>query len=530
MRKTHIAKRRISFVFTLGIIIISFISGNIVLMVSAQSSGNQTIQVSGKINSLNNIFLKETESSSIKKTNGGIQGKGYSSSGIIEGDNYFLKENSIAVAALMQNHRIQGTQSSLNWAKNDLYTAISQLKGNNSKYLYSKETDRELDIYFAQDQFIFIEFICEAIDRDSSGFKDFYYDTLSTIEGIDIFEAQSNATVYNNASQGVYWTGTAFGSKITNAEMSESYSKNNPYPGKYDYPLTQTSLWAAASLAHFAAQANKYIQSKEVLIEEDALDESLNDVQQIINLAQNALSYAKNYAWDSEEELYYNYPSEELSESSFNVVTQLLAILANVRLYEATQERMYLTNADILIDNVLTKFGDVGLGGLVRSYNSSSNERIANGIQYSYDNQLFVYILSQIAEATGSNTKNFADFWEFERAKNEYVSLAIAEMKFLNSYMWQELALGDNTFYGYVKSVNASTGSIIGNSLQIDSNMLGLYNLNLIEIAQVPFVEFYQQYIYIMVISAIVIIIAAFIIRRGGIWSSKLSKDVRGLL
>ena len=105
------------------------------------------------------------------------------------------------------------------------------------------------------------------------------------------------------------------------------------------------------------------------------------------------------------------------------------------------------------------------------------------------------------------------------------MELAEETQMFMDSVMWNE------TGKGYMSLVNA-TGGVIDGSYSAVANLLAVYNLNVMYLAELSFAEFYSQYITNTIIALVVIVVIIWILVRGGLsfGGGKISKEVKGLL
>jgi len=289
----------------------------------------------------------------------------------------------------------------------------------------------------------------------------------------------------------------------------------DPQPADNKYPLANTSLWAAAGLASYAMMIKNTDDG--VLYYEPALQE-----------AELAMAYADLAEWNSTFGVYTeNFQGESPRPILAN--TQIVALLACARLYQATGKSSYLAKADTIINSLNRYFFVSGTGGVKQKLGSTFESAVYRG----YDNALLAYALFQLGVATGSSVKNVKEYI-LGRPTNEYTNMGLDVMTFMNNYMWKKTG-GDMA--GYVEWVNMTMDSETDGAYSSytnvrlsTTNMLTLYCLGETIVQTQAWYQYYQDYLIYTAIALGVILFVAILVQRRSSEGTKLPKVVKGLL
>jgi hypothetical protein len=469
-----------------------------------------------KLDVLKNSYMEK----GVKKTAEGFKGMAYSDDGPYYGGgniatNEFLQENLMGMVALLNDFRARGSAESDGWAQRDVWGKIKPLVPTQVKGV-SHSTHHKDDLAlrkYSIDQFMFLEFVSTGFIQSDNTEMNMLLKRV--YNNLNIFEATVNE--FNSATHGAYWT--CVQEEQYFASLTDS---DELFPLNNFYPLTNTSLWAAAGLCNF-------ILSQLGSQDDASFKYSTNGLLK----AMEAMSYAESFGWEPSIGLYYETQNDFKSGNGvFYASTQIAGILAYARLYQVTGRQIYLDKANVLINSIINVFGDVGQGGIYTraTYENGKTERAE--VKSAFDNALFAYALTQLAIATGSEAVNFKEYI-LGRPVNQYAELAISIINFMNIYMWKVSPSG--SMEGYVELVNfqgdaVETTDFVNSTRFIKSNMLAMYVLSEIVYLSRDWVNWYQTYVIITFSALAVLIFVTVLIKRRGSEGTRLSRLTKGLL
>ena len=308
-----------------------------------------------------------------------VDGKGFLGIGLDGSSNIpgvqdpYVAPNTIGYAAFYTRYVRSGNAETKSWADSDVYPLVSGLiSGGGGLSAPDAFWDSIDSVYYTASQGMALEFM-------SLG-----YDLSKDQEMLQILENNYNALPAFQASaseqyghEGAYWVALdANGDKKTG--------------GGFDYCYTNASLWAIIGMIKFG------------LVIKGLTDDLTH------NFSATSITRAKAAIQFVESKCFYNgsgfmeYPYADLLGGVYTFNTQVLALLAYTRLYEATSEQSYLDKANMMIEYIITKnFLRTGtLGGCVSYYNSQ-NPNDVSLYKLGYDNALYAYALIQLYEAQG---------------------------------------------------------------------------------------------------------------------------------
>jgi len=480
-----------------------------------QAESNAAAQT--QIADLINLFVKKGVKGSTGgpiKWRGFDDGEGFSYDSNMEDNMIALADNAMGMLAFQKVFVTTSISETQTWAQGDIWEEMQStlLAGGTNKDVQrsAKYYNEYSNHKFASDQFIFLEFLSQ--DTMITADPEMRTKIVNVYGALNSYRA--NVTDKNAVAYGAYWTMVQGSTKFTTT-LAYPYC---PFPADYEYPLTNSSLWAAAGLASFGKMM---VGSEE--------DKTFNYVEPALKEAELAMAFADVATWNNVLGLY--------KENAYEVRpylanTQILALLACARLYQATGKTIYLTKADTILSSLMTYFWVSGFGGVVEALDHTTLAR--NGIMRGYDNALLAYALMQLGVATGSNVKNVKEYI-LGRASNKYTNMGLDVMTFMNNYMWVKTG-GDMA--GYVEFLNTTTGqgfspstySTFTNIRLSTTNMLALYCLGETILQSKPWHGYYQDYLIYTGIALGVILFVAILVARRRNEGTKLPKVVKGLL
>jgi hypothetical protein len=507
--------------YVLSLLIVGGFLFNMILGATQVSAANLSTSesndvASSRISEIKTYYLKDI----VKKAGAPLRGIGYAESTQMEGTDCEelqaqLQENVIAMAALYKNFASQDDTESMNFAQNDIWPTIKKLRHTSGTRGYSPDEKiykEQQTRKFAIDQFMFLEFTSESFSFSDNS------EMLTQIQNMQrdslIYQAPYNVSLHNIAPKGAYWTALENNNKYTS--ITPNSFGYNPQPQDNQYPLTNVSLWAAAGCAHFAK-----VQSDK--------DPASDYVGEARVQALNAMGYADIYTWNKNLGLYYE-NQNTLGTRLYRANTQIVGLLACARLYALTGDGTYLQKADTILSSLMKYFWDSGNGGVSEMFNPALPFMTMN--KTGYDNALLGYALAQMAIATGSEDKDAANFFKFNRDTNKYMDMAEGVMAFMNNFMWD--GIGERK--GYIEWVTpagveaTNTAKYALKTKAALTNMLALYTLATIVMANQTWWQWYFEYlIYVGIGLAVVLMVIILVVKKrssGG----KLPKIVKGLL
>ena len=427
-----------------------------------------------------------------------------------------LKENVLAMAALSKVADASDDAEAETWAQSQIWKkGVTPLKTTN---VQGSSYSSDLDIYaasasqkYAIDQFFFLEFTAESFE--SSDNSDMFAEIQSVYQYTAMLEAEVNDTLGNNARYGAYWTAVKDGGKLNDGTAG----RYNVNPENNEYPLTNMSLWAAAGIGHVSSVL------KSTGTEDDLAKETRIS-------AEKAMAYAMMYGYNTSFGLFHE--SQEMAYwTPYQANTQIVALLASTRLYEATGKESYLIQADSILNSIMTYFWNPGMGGVVKTLDSSTKS--ANIVMTGYDNALFAYALTQLGLATGAEEMSYLNFVLLRTPENKYMDLAMDVIAFMGNSMWQEST--DGSIVGYIEYISADGTqsydySTFTNPRMILTNMLALYVLAEITVQEKAWWEYYSEYVLYTGIALGVILMIVVVVARKRNAGTKLPSVVKGLL
>jgi len=502
-------------IFFLNSIVLPSIFAQAITAANNENMANTIEGAQEKVDTLKTKYLQN----GVKKTNAPFKGVAIDDVGPIyryqqwQQDGTLLEENIIGMTALLKDFQATGNTISGDWAQIDVWKAISSYvpsqpkKGVARSDYYNTLDKRKYGI----DQFIFLEYVSESFMLSKNPEMNSKMESLYL--GLDVFNA--NVTYNNQSISGAYWSILDYDKPLVIYDAAE------PFYDNYIYPLTNTSLWAAAGLAHFAytrigTESDSYSKT------------SLNATLK----AEEAFTYAEITAWDPFYGLYEEKPIYAPGNGSiaYLVDTQIVALLACARLYQLTGKSMYLTKADLLIGNIIKYYGDAGRGGIFHAIKYGMR---FGDLKLGYDNAFFAYALTQLGIATGAEEVELRGFIN-GRPKNQYMDLAFSFINFMNNYMWK--VTPGNQIEGYVEYIDhlgntVSFETFYTNSTKfISTNMLALFVLANIIYQNRSWFEWYETYTIIVAVALGIILFVTIIVKIRSSEGNRVSRVVKGLM
>jgi len=269
------------------------------------------------------------------------------------------------------------------------------------------------------------------------------------------------------------------------------------------------SLWALIGILNFAIT----LKGQSWDLENQYFENSVTRALEIITFL--------------EKECYFDgagfkeFPYSEMAnprDHNYYLNTQILAVLAYTRLYQATEEQFYLDKANMMVEYIITKnFLETGNStGLVSWLSDSTG--LKSNTKLSYDHALYAYALIKLYEAGGER-----DIANLRRA--ELILNHMHENLYVESADGQVLGYAE-----YLVNDKIPSAALQGDHLLYTSNALMMLANEDMFWHQRPW---YQKYLLYIIIAAIVVLALIFVIilvrkrRRVG---TKIPKMVSGLI
>ncbi len=419
------------------------------------------------------------------KVEGGLQGHGVDEGSTFGGNKIYGAENSIATAAFYDRYYRSGNAECDSWATDELLE--KGLKGIKAKDKIKREGS---DYYFTVDQGMALEFVSEGYELSQN---QIIFEILESVfTSLSDFEA--NTTVEYYGYENAYW-----------AAIDDNGFKSEE-PG-YEYCHTNASLWAIIGMLHFGSTVKGLTIDEEEEYSKTSVEMSEKTIEfcekRCFFNGSGFLEFPKAHLLTPERRNYY-----------FN--TQVLALLAYARLYEATGRQTYLDKANSMIEYIITKnFLSGGKTGGCYSYISLNNGETSD-TKIGYDNALYVYALMTMYALTGEQ-----DIAYLRRAE-EIVS-------FMNSELLKESKDGELIGYAEVLT-NNSVSDADEFKYYWTTNALMMFANEEVQFYERPW---YIKYLWWLIIGGVVIVAVVFIavlIRRKRNIGRKLPKLVKGLV
>ncbi|MHA1334166.1 MAG: hypothetical protein ACTSVV_12275 [Promethearchaeota archaeon] len=394
-------------------------------------------------------------------------------------------ENSIATAAFYTRYSRSGNAECDSWATDETFPAIKDSENNNM--LERAGTG----LFYTVDQAIALEFLSVGYDRSQD--QDMLPIMENVYSSLDNFEANTTDGYYgyNNA----YW-------KIINVD-GVKYGNDN---SNSKYCFTNVSLWVIIGMLKFGLS----VKGLSIDIDEEYSTTSVDQAEKIIEFCEDHAFYNGSG--------FLEYPYADIvnpSQENYYFNTQVLAILAYTRLYEATKTQAYYDKAEMMVKYIITKnFLDTGkTGGCVSYYSQSTGEK--SDIKYGFDNALYAYALINLYVAGGESD------YSYLRRAEEIV-------KFMNDNLYEESK--DGQIVGYVEK-------LVNNSIP-DGYEIRLWRTNALMMLVNEEIQWYDRpwyikYMWWLIIGGIIIvaiIVIVVLVKRKRNIGTKLPKMVKGLI
>lgn len=416
----------------------------------------------------------------------GFLGVGLDGSSNIPGvvQNPYIAPNTIGYAAFYTRYIRSGNAETKSWADSDVEPLISGLMTGN---LYAYWDTVNLG-YFTADQGMALEFM--SLGYDLSKNQGMLQIIENNYNAMPAFQASSTEP---NGHDGAYWVALdGNGDKLGGAQ--------------YQWCNTNASLWAIIGMLKFG------------LVVKGLTDDLTH------NFSATSITRAEAAIQFVESKCFYNgsgfmeYPYADLLGGVYTFNTQVLALLAYTRLYEATLEQSYLDKANMMIEYIITKnFLRTGtLGGCVSYYNSQ-NPNDVSVHKRGYDNALYAYALIQLYEAQGET-----DLTPLRRAEEI--------IDFMNKALYKETSSGVLVGYcEYFVNDTLAADPFDDYRFYITNALMLLVNEEIIFYNRPWFIK----YLWWLVIAGIVIVVIIAVVvgvKRKKDVGRKLPKMIKGLV
>ncbi|MHA1293210.1 MAG: glycoside hydrolase family 76 protein [Promethearchaeota archaeon] len=421
------------------------------------------------------------------EVSGGLEGIGtYEGSKIGKDTNVYAKTNAMALCAFYTRYSKSGNAECDDWAENEILPAIQNLESNDKI-----ERDDLSGVFYTADQGMVLEFLSVGYDESQN------QEMLTLMEKIysSIPEFEANETMGYNGYEGAYW-------RAIN-EDGIKYQRANTF---YKYCFANDSLWALIGMLKFG------ISVKGLTIDKDE------------GYSESSVEIAEDIIEFLEDDCFHNgsgfleYPEAQNvapDEKKFYMSTQALAVLAYTRLYEATEEQVYLDKAKMMVEYIITKnFLDTGKHGGVVSWISFATGEKSN-TKRGYDNALYAYALMNLYEVMGETDQSY-----LRRAEEIVV--------FMNDELYYESK--DGEILGYAEILVDNSIPENREYLKFATNSLMMFVNEHVMWHERPW---YIKYMLWLIIGAIVIaaiVFIAILVRRKRNIGRKLPKMVKGLV
>ncbi len=435
-----------------------------------------------------------------KAVTGGLRGIGEDEGSRIYGDTFsYPLENVIALAAFYNRYVRSGVSLTESWAEEEIFTALQSLDAGDVI-----ERENEESIYYTVDQGALLEFMGEAYQKSSNQkLLDYLEKIYNRLKDFESSSKNEELSGYD----GAYWRAIEDDKEIGDPDkLIEVYL---PEDSEYKYCFANASLWAVIGMLSFGLTVKDLTIDRE----NDYFDNSLERAKVVIEFLENRCFFNGSG--------FKEYPYAEMvnpTHQYYYFNTQVLALLAYTRLYEASKEQIYLDKAKVMVEYIITKnFADSG-------NNTGCVSWISNGMgtrsntKLGYDNALYAYALIRLYEAT-------------EEQESLYLKRAEEIILFMNARLYQESE--DGTIVGYVEYfVN---GKIPADK---DKGQYRLYKTNALMMhvnEDLVYHErpWYVKYMIWMIAGAIGVITLAgilILLRKRSRVGTKMPKITRGLL
>lgn len=422
---------------------------------------------------------------------GGLEGIGDNLGRNIDSNtNNYPFENAVGYAGFNKRYQRSGVSELADWAETDCLSSLKFLQAGEIL-----EREDEEDVFYVSDQGAVLEFVSEGYkisqDQNARDMMERIYNKMSS------FESSPNNDIIPGYG-GAYWRA-----------IDDSDEIYEPEADRYRFCFANDSLWALIGILNFGLT----IKGQNVDLEN--------------NYYENAVTRALSVIEFLEDECYYNgsgfkeYPYADMANpksNRFYFNTQVLAVLAYTRLYEATEEQVYLDKANMMVEYIITKnFLDTGNTTGCVSWLSNSLATKSN-VKLGYDNALYAYALMNLYGATGES-----DPKTLRRAEEI--------TKFMNDNMYDEAANGEITGYvEYLVDDKIPTSTNNGQYRYYKTNALMLFANEELNYFERPWYVKYMVYLVIGIVGLIGLIVILILVRKRGRRGTKIPKMVSGLI
>ncbi len=429
------------------------------------------------------------------KSGNALRGIGLNDTDVVDNSNYWTFENLVSLAALSARGSISSDSQARSMAVENVWDRVKNYTENLGADAKSTavfgfvNTSASVGLNAPKETYLqgaALEFL--------STFYRFYEDedlkfVLRTLLD-ELQYYQSNSTGIGDVR--AFWT--TIGGKHLGAGINMSH-----------YLDTKTNLWVAAGIAN----AYQVFRAKDLAINSTFLER-----------AESAMAFLDSERWDGT--FYVDFAG--MPGGYYSLGTQALAILACARLYSATHKALYLSRAQLLLDNLDQIFFISGLGGYLTMYNSTVIFEREQGIalMQGSSNSMLAYAVIELYGASGNVDH-----------------LGLAEV--IMNFMWNKLRFESSsklydgfvefcqngpgkTAYQYDPEYSAKTRLIKTNAWVLYTNEQIAYHNR----------SFWQKYMWYFIYGGIGFVALIFVIwligrlRGGG--SVKVPKVVKGLL
>jgi len=418
-----------------------------------------------------------------------ISGKGFLGVGLYEGNaiagdtNKYIEPNTVGYGALFTRFGRSGNSECKTWAETDVKPVVTSLIFGDVDAFLNPD-----NLYYTEHQGIALEFL--SLGYEYSKDQALLQNLINLYNAMPRFKASGSALY---GKDGAYWRALVLdtdGQKKTGAG--------------YDYCYANASFWAIIGMLNFGET-----------VKGSTADQNHNFSGTSVLRSKQTIQFLEDFCFYNGSG-FREYPYAELvePEDKFVFNTQVLAVLAYTRLYQATNEQAYLDKANMMVEYIITKnflrTGDVG--GYV-SYISASNPMDVSHTRLGYDNALYAYTLINLYAATGET-----DIRHLRRAEE------IAH--FMNTHLYQRTS--DGALVGYCETLvnNTISGAyryFVTNALMLIVNEEIIYH-------ERPWFIRYLLWIIIGSIAIAVIIGIVIAVKKKGQVGKKLPKLVKGLV
>ncbi|MFO8020267.1 MAG: glycoside hydrolase family 76 protein [Promethearchaeia archaeon] len=385
---------------------------------------------------------------------GGLDGKADNNGQSYPDTELHAQENIIASSAFYTRYTRSGNAKAEDWGE-DLFTALGTIASGGKV-----ERNEEEGVYYTADQGMVLEFLSIAYRHSQN--QEITNLMETTYSSLGDFEA--NETVGYSGFPNAYWRA-----------IDSNGNKENPEDEAFKFCYTNSSLWAIIGMLNFGQE-----------VEDTIIDNDHDYSGTSVTQAKQIIQFCEDYAFlNGTGFLEYPYANMTDSKKYFHFNTQVLGALAYTRLYQATEEQLYLDKANMLVEYIIPAyFLDTGeIGGCVSRISVATGKK--SNIKYGYDNALYAYALLNLYDATNEQT---------------YLQRAEEITRFMNDNLYK--VSKDDSIVGYTERL--VEGNVTEETLRYwRTNSLMLY-VN--EEVMWEIRPWYLKYMWFLIIGAIVIL------------------------